>query len=204
MVIDDNGEHIGWRAIRAQKHEIVEVLIWPSNPALHEIVQNGFAIERRLEPDDRLYPFRRFRGGPVSPAAVIAWRPSLGTGFFPHLLQFMRRRITIVSAARGEQAQSGLTVPRGALRLVNNLPIPIEAKPSKPVENGCDCRLRRALAVGVLDPQQHFAARMTGIEPIEERRAGTANMQKSGRRRGKTSDDLGWHGRCPSLQALYR
>ena len=46
----------------------------------------------------------------------------------------------------------------GALELADRLAVPIEAEPFEPVDDRLDRRLRRALAVGVLDAQQELAA----------------------------------------------
>jgi hypothetical protein len=46
----------------------------------------------------------------------------------------------------------------GAGVLVRRLAVPVEAEPGQAVEDGRDRRLGRALAVGVLDPEQHPAA----------------------------------------------
>ena len=59
----------------------------------------------------------------------------------------------------------------------------------EPVENGVDGGLRGALAVGVLDSQQHLAAAAAGVEPVEQRGARAADMQKTGGRGGETGDD---------------
>ena len=96
--------------------------------------------------------------------------------------------------ARGEQVFGHLAVTRRALELIDDIAVPSEAEPGKPVENGGNRRIGRALAVGVLDPQQHLAARVVRIEPVEQRRAGAADMQKTRRRRREAGDHRVWHG----------
>ena len=59
----------------------------------------------------------------------------------------------------------------------------------EPVEDRVDRRLGRALAVGVLDPQQHLAAASARVEPVEQRGAGAADMEEAGRRGGEAGDD---------------
>ena len=78
----------------------------------------------------------------------------------------------------------------GALKLADRLAVPIEAEPFEPVENRVDRRLRRPLAIGVLDAQQELAARVLGVEPVEQRRARAADMQEAGRRRREAGYDL--------------
>ena len=74
---------------------------------------------------------------------------------------------------------------RRARELEDDLAVPVEAEPGQPVENGGDGRIGRALAVGVLDPQQHLAAGVARIKPVEQRGAGAADMQKAGRATGR-------------------
>ncbi len=91
--------------------------------------------------------------------------------------------------ARGQQAFHRRAVTRRPLKLIDDITVPIEIEPGQPIDNGGDRRIGRALAVGILDPQQHFATRVTGKKPIEERRPGAANMQKSRGRGCETGDD---------------
>ena len=82
----------------------------------------------------------------------------------------------------------------GAGKLVDDLVIPIEAQPPQPVDDRGD-RLRcRPLAVGIFDPQVVHATiailpMVPGEKPVEERRAGAADMQKSRRGGGKANSD---------------
>jgi hypothetical protein len=46
----------------------------------------------------------------------------------------------------------------GARELVDRVAVPIEAEPFEALHDGVDGRVRGALAVGVLDAQQHLAA----------------------------------------------
>ena len=64
-------------------------------------------------------------------------------------------------------------------------------EPFHPVDDGVDRRLGGALTVGVLNAQHHFAAMASGVEPVEERRARAANVQKTGGRGRKSGDDVG-------------
>ena len=43
VVVDDDGEHVGRRAVGAQQHEVVEVLVLPDHAALHLILDHGLA-----------------------------------------------------------------------------------------------------------------------------------------------------------------
>jgi hypothetical protein len=100
-----------------------------------------------------------------------------------------RGRVAFVGAAQREQRLGGLAVPRGAGELVDGVAIPIETEPLHAGENGVDRFLRGALPVRVLDPQQHLAAVMARKQPVEERGARTADVEKAGRRRREARDD---------------
>ncbi len=71
----------------------------------------------------------------------------------------------------------------------------VEAQPMKSVDDRPDRRFGRALAVRVLDPQQHLAARLAGVQPVEERRARAADVKIACRRRCEPGYDAVCHGR---------
>ena len=62
VVVDDDGEHVGRRAVGAQDDEIVEVLVGEGDAALHAILDHGLAVARRLDAD------RRRRRRPARPS----------------------------------------------------------------------------------------------------------------------------------------
>ncbi len=95
----------------------------------------------------------------------------------------------MISLAGGNHLLRYLAVAVGAGELVDHFTVPGEAQPCQAVEDGGDRRVGGALAVGVLDPEQHLAAGVAAIEPVEERRARPADMQEAGRRGGEAGDD---------------
>ena len=54
VIVDDDREHVGRRAVGAQQHEIVEILVLPGDAPLHHVVDHGLALEGSLEADHRL------------------------------------------------------------------------------------------------------------------------------------------------------
>ena len=60
--------------------------------------------------------------------------------------------------------------------------VPVEPQPAQAVENAGDHLVRRALDVGVLDPQDEHAAVAPRVEPVEERGAGAADVEVAGGR----------------------
>jgi hypothetical protein len=85
-------------------------------------------------------------------------------------------------------------VAGGTAELVDDIAVPIEFEPFQSVEDCGDGRLSRALAIGILDPQQHLAAALFGVEPVEQRGSGSPDMEKACGRGGKAGDDGIGHG----------
>ena len=189
VVVDHDRQHVGRVAVAAQQHEIVEVLVLPDHAALDLVLDHGLAGLRRLEADGRLHAGRRFRGIAVPPHPVIEAGLALGAGFFAHRSQLLRRGVAAIGLAAGEQLLGDLAVAGGAAELVDDVAVPIELEPIQAIEDRRNRRLGRALAVGVLDPQQHLAAGLFGIEPVEQRGTGTPDVEEAGRRGGKACDD---------------
>ena len=75
---------------------------------------------------------------------------------------------------------------RRTLELRDRLALPVEAEPGQAVEDRLRGRVGRTLAVCVLDAQQHRAAGVSGIEPVEQRRARAADVQDSRSARGQS------------------
>jgi hypothetical protein len=71
VVVDHHRQHVGRRAVGAQQHQVVEVLVLPGDAALHLVVDRGLAGERGLEADHRLDVRARFGRVAVAPAPVI-------------------------------------------------------------------------------------------------------------------------------------
>ena len=59
--------------------------------------------------------------------------------------------------------------------------IPVDAEPAQPIEDSGDHLGLGALHVGVFDAQDERAAVTTGVEPVEKRSAGAADVQVAGR-----------------------
>ena len=44
VIVDDDGEHVGRIAVRAQQHEVVEILVGEDDLALHLVVDDRLAV----------------------------------------------------------------------------------------------------------------------------------------------------------------
>ena len=64
--------------------------------------------------------------------------------------------------------------------------IPVEPQPAQTLHDARDHLPRRSLGVGVFDAQDEGAAMAAGVEPVEQRRAGAADVEIAGRRRRET------------------
>ena len=113
VVVDHDGQHVGRRAVGAQQHEVVEVLVLPDDAALHLVLDHGLARERRLEADHRLDPGRCLRRVAVAPAPVVELGPAFGARLFAHLRKFFRAGIAAIGVARRQQC---FRPPRGGAR----------------------------------------------------------------------------------------
>ena len=92
---------------------------------------------------------------------------------------------TLVGLALVEKRAGHLGVTVGARLLADRLAVVVEPEPGQPVADGLRRLGRRPGAVGVLDPQQEPPAAAAGVEPVEQRRARSADMQKARGRGGE-------------------
>ena len=65
--------------------------------------------------------------------------------------------------------------------------IPIELEPLEAFINGLERGLGVALDVGVVDSEDHGPTMAAGIQPVENKGASTADVEKSGGGRSKTN-----------------
>jgi hypothetical protein len=92
-----------------------------------------------------------------------------------------------------QQLGRDFRVTIGTGELHQRLAVPLDPEPIQAVQDGGDCRIRRALAIGVLDPEQELAAGLARKCPAEQRRTGAANMEVTGWRWRKARDDGAGH-----------
>jgi hypothetical protein len=87
-------------------------------------------------------------------APVIEPRAAFRPRFLAHGGQFFGAAIAAVGVAGRKQLLGYLAVSLRARELKDDLTIPGKAKPGKTVDDRVDGGRSRALAVGILDPQQ--------------------------------------------------
>ena len=178
-VVDDDREVVGREAVRAEQHEVVELLVAPFDAALDLVLESDCSGLRVLEPDHpvRIVPIRFVA---IAVIAVVAWLEALLHGLGAHRLDFFLRLVGVVGLAGLEQVFGDLPVAIHAQGLVERAFVVFEAEPVHAVEDGLHGLLGRALAIGVLDAQDELATAMARLEPAVEGRAGPADMQETG------------------------
>ena len=69
--------------------------------------------------------------------------------------------------------------------------VPAEVEPLQSFEDGIHRGLGIAFDVGVVEAEDHGAAVVAGIEPVENKRAGAADVKKAGRAKARTERGAG-------------
>ena len=178
VVVDNDRKHIGRRTVGPQHDQVVQFAVGNRHGPLNGVLDNGFAFPGRFESDHRLYAGGGIRRIAIAPGAVVTHRTLFRLCLFAHFCEFFGGAVAAIGSAFVDQLLRNLRVALPARKLVDGLVIGIEAQPGQPVENGVYRFRGRTLAVGILDPQQEFAAGMAGIQPVEQGGSGTADMQE--------------------------
>ena len=179
MIVDHHREHVGRGAVRAQQDEIVELGILHRHPALDEIVDDRLAIARRFQANDE-----RLVGlfvADVPPRAFDAEGPPLGLRLLALRGQFLLRHVAAIGVPALEHLVGDLGMARPELRLIIFVAVPIEPEPAQAVEDHVDRLVGRPRLVGILDPEQRFAAVVPREQPGEQARPRIADVQQAGR-----------------------
>src|SRR5690606_29333859 len=133
--------------VGAQDDEIVQILVRKPDFALHLVVHDRLAFERRLYPHRRLDAGRCLGWVTMAPGTIVTRRATFGTRTLAHLGEFFRCSITVIRFALLDQFLGDLAMALGTGELRHGLAVPGEAEPGKAVQNGRRGRFRRALAV---------------------------------------------------------
>src|SRR5581483_3406649 len=155
-------EVVGRRAVAAQNDHIVELAVGDDDAALHPVLDDGFALARRLDAHGGADAGRRLPGIAITPGALDGlWAPgrtlllpgqlALGDNGLVHGRELGRGQVAAIGPAGVQHLRGHLAMPVGACKLIERLAVPIELEPAQTVEDRLDRRLGRALAVGVLD-----------------------------------------------------
>ena len=177
-VVDRDGEVVENRAIAASDHEVVLGLIGKAHLASDLVGNNGVALIR--------YPEAHCRLGIVGGLAAVA---AIAALLLPRGDVITGRRVAI-RRSRLEQPLERLAMAIGTLVLADRALVPVELEPAQGVEDLLDVPRGRALAVGVLDPQNELSPTPPREEPVVQCRPRSPDMQGARRRRGEADADL--------------
>ena len=97
-------------------------------------------------------------------------------GFRTHAIDFSRWSEIAICRATREQALSVHLVTGQVGALIDDLLVPVEAKPLQSLEDGAGAFVGAALAIGVLDAKEENATKFPREQPVEEGGAGAADV----------------------------
>ncbi len=179
VIVDDDREHVGRRSVRPEQDEIVDFLVGDLHLALDQVVDDGLALARSPDPDDVGLVVRPVRS--IAPGAVDLERLALGLGSLARRGQLFLGHVATIGRALFQQLARDLRMAFLELRLEIGFAVPADPEPVQPVEDRVNRFLGRPDLVGVLDPEEIFAAVVPCKQPVEQRGAGTANVEITGR-----------------------
>ena len=191
-VVDHRGQRIEVGPVLATENRIgqrraVDVALAP-----HHIVPTHYGrleletpmrlAARRFE--RRALGFRQAQGG-----AIIDRRPAERLLPLAAPVEFVRRLIGGVEPAQGFEPRGGFVVGRHPLRLAAHQ-IRLDSQPLQIDLDRVGVFRLRTLEIGVVEAQNERSIAALGEQPVEQRRAGVADMDAPGRR-GREPDDRG-------------
>src|SRR5262249_2328221 len=190
-VVDHDAEIVDGCAVRALDDEVVEGRVLEDDGALHEMVDRGRAGGRRRETEGE----GRATGGgsgraPAGP--VVGGTPSRRERRLTTRVDLLRGAPAAICPALLEQPPAVLGIQGIALRLEERALVPVEAEPGEAVEILGYRRLRRALAIGVLEARDEAPGVVACEQPVEQRGARAPDVQVTGGTRRKAGADLHW------------
>ena len=196
-VVDDDGVVVGRDAVTAHDDWIADDVGVKRHRAAHQVVERHDPIGRHPQPHRRRLPgLHAVRdNGRIERAAgagVLRGRAGGQRRLTLGLEPFRRAEAVVGVATRDELASvCGVEIEPLALSVGADVAtgvdalVPGEPEPAQIVLDGGFGGRGRALAVGVLDAQDVGAAVVPRQQPVEERRAGVADVQMAGRTGGE-------------------
>ncbi len=157
VIVHDNRQHIRGRAVPAQKHHVIKLVVAHRHVALNRVARHRHAVTRGLQADDIRQVGEGGRGR-IPPRALKQGGAPVFFRRLPKGLDFVLARETLIRRPAVQHRMGHLGVPIRARELANGIAVPIEAKPVQP---RIDRRRRLrggARPVRILYPQQKRAA----------------------------------------------
>ncbi len=185
-VVGAGGEVIGGRAVAAEEREVFDVV-----RRFGLIAEDGVGEGYGFASGDAVTEHEGLAGGGAGVGLVAGHfahagirLPGSGELGCVGILGGLGGGEVSVGKAFGEDVFGQLLVQVEAVRLTIML-VPAEAEPLEAFVDGLEGRLGVALQIGVIDAEDHRAAMAAGVQPVEDKRAGAADVQIACRRRRK-------------------
>src|ERR1700678_1598991 len=184
-VVGARSEVVGGHAIGTEQRKILNVVGGFELFAVDGVMKANWLTATPRNPEAEREGFSG-RGATVALGASEFAHPRIqqpgltGAGFFA--IAGMRRGKIAIRQAFLEKAAGDLAMQTQALGLLV-LFVPPQVEPAQPLENRAYGRVGIALDIGVIQSQYHGSSIMAGIQPVKDECTGTANVQKTSRRR---------------------
>ena len=199
-VVDGVDQGVERLAVGAGHREVGHVVGVEGDRAADQVVEGELAVghpeaRHRVAAGER----RDLLGRQLAAEAVVPHQ--LGARRLATRLDLVVGAVAVVGAARLAQALQDVGVDLAALALAVRRVgaadlgalVPVEAEPAHHLEQRVVGLLAVAGRVGVLDPEDERAAVVTGEGPVEQGRAGQADVGRAGRGRAEAdADALSW------------
>ena len=171
-VVDRDGEVVEDAAVGARDDGVVEMHVGERRVPADEVVHDGLALVGHAQADRAAL----LRLAPEAALRAVLRLVGVDLGL---------RGGRAVGVAVVEQPLQHLLVALGARDLADRPLVVVELEPAQGVEDLLDVLRGGALAVGIFDPQHERPAVVSREQPVVQRRAGAADVQRAGRRRSE-------------------
>ncbi len=191
-IVDHDREVVGGRAVGPDDDRVADDVGLEPDVAAHGVGEDDVALLGHAKPNRGAFAGRDARRGLFArqPAAGagVARRPAVRERVLALGVELRGRTEAVVRGSRAEQLRGvrliemqPLRLPVRTVRAADVGPfVPVEPEPAQ-VAHDRGLRLaRRSLDVGVLDAQDEGAAGAAREQPVEQRRAGVADVQLPG------------------------
>ena len=187
-VIHHHHEVVGRRAVGTLDDDVVQFGDIHRHRTLNEIIEGYRSLVGGTEPHHIGHSFGMI-GSLAAGAVVFGLAPLLHCQFALGV-QLLRRAVATVGLALVQQLLHLGAVQIHALGLEEGPLVPGKAQPLHGGHDFIHVLLGGTLGIGILNPEHEGAAVMAGKQIVEQRRAGTADMQIARGAGGKTNTNV--------------